>query len=101
MRRLLQRIRIDRQAPIDCRALANLETSQASLLLGLIEAVEAKDPCTIGHSARVMRYASRIGELLGLDGHYLDTLELGALIHDIGKIGVPARILNKPARLAP
>jgi putative nucleotidyltransferase with HDIG domain len=70
-----------------------------ALVYGLVSAVEAKDPHTAGHSERVMRYSVSIGEALGLSSKELRTLELGTLIHDVGKIGVPDQILNKPARL--
>ncbi len=65
----------------------------------LIEAVEAKDPYTRGHSDRVCFMALRIGEAMALTTSELDELRWGALLHDVGKIGIPDAILCKPAQL--
>lgn len=62
-------------------------------------ALEAKDSYTYGHSYRVTFYSIKIGEILGLDSQQLSFLEFAGLLHDIGKIGVPELILNKPGRL--
>ncbi|MDW7667859.1 MAG: HD-GYP domain-containing protein [Bacillota bacterium] len=61
----------------------------------LINAVEAKDPYTSGHASRVGKYAVEIGKELGLTSFELDKIRNAALLHDIGKIGVDDRILNK------
>src|SRR3989338_9056527 len=65
----------------------------------IVSTLEAKDPYTHGHSLRVSKYALLIGEALKLSKEDLLTLELGALLHDIGKIGTPEHILLKPDRL--
>ena len=52
-----------------------------------------------GHSARVSRNAERFGKCLGLSQSDLDTLRIGGLVHDIGKIGIPEAILTKPGPL--
>ena len=65
----------------------------------LIRAVEARDPYTAGHSERVMLYSILIGKKLGLSAEELQLLSMGALIHDIGKVGVPDYVLNKPGKL--
>lgn len=83
------------------RALSDLEENLEAMVHGLVRAVEAKDPYTAGHSERVMQYSMLIGEALGLNAHDLRILERGTLIHDVGKIGVPDAVLNKPARLDP
>ena len=62
-------------------------------------ALEAKDSYTFGHSNRVTFYAIEIGKTIGLDEQSLSYLEFAGLLHDIGKIGVPEIILNKPGRL--
>jgi len=65
----------------------------------LIAALEAKDSYTSGHSMRVARHARRVGEELGFSDDQLFTLELAALLHDIGKIGMPDDILKKTSSL--
>ncbi len=65
----------------------------------LIAALEAKDSYTSGHSMRVARHARLIGNALKLSDDEQFTLELSALLHDIGKIGMPDRILNKTSSL--
>jgi HD-GYP domain-containing protein (c-di-GMP phosphodiesterase class II) len=66
----------------------------------LAAAVEAKDPYTKGHCERVRLYALEIGVRLGLSKHELKELELAAILHDIGKIGIRDDILTKPYRLS-
>ncbi|MCU1483350.1 MAG: hypothetical protein JWN67_96 [Actinomycetia bacterium] len=66
-----------------------------------IRLIEAKDPYTAGHTERVARYAVYIGEELGLDPERLEHLHQSALMHDVGKLAVPGRLLNKPGRLTP
>ncbi len=70
-------------------------------LQALAEAVDAKDAYTHGHSRRVSLYSTRLGNDLGLGPRELDNLAFGALLHDVGKIGMPESILNKPAALTP
>ncbi|MGH7162101.1 MAG: HD-GYP domain-containing protein, partial [Planctomycetota bacterium] len=65
----------------------------------LIEAVEAKDRFNRGHSRRVAELASRFARHIGLPARELDVIETGAKLHDIGKIGIPEEILNKPGNL--
>jgi HD-GYP domain-containing protein (c-di-GMP phosphodiesterase class II) len=69
-------------------------------LKALVAAVEAKDVYTHGHSARVAEWSVRIGVRMGLKPAALRRLAQGALLHDIGKIGVPDQILNKPGKLS-
>ncbi len=61
--------------------------------------VEKRDPYTAGHQTRVAELAILIGQEMGLDENRLTGLHLGAIIHDIGKIYIPAEILNRPGRL--
>lgn len=67
----------------------------------LARAVEARDPYTAGHQGNVGNLAIKIGERLGFDNHRLQGLYLGGLVHDIGKISVPAEFLSKPTKLTP
>jgi PAS domain S-box-containing protein/putative nucleotidyltransferase with HDIG domain len=72
-------------------------------LVGTIRAfsltVEKRDPYTAGHQARVSRLCTVIGEKLGMDAERIEGLRLGALIHDIGNVYVPAEILSRPGKL--
>ena len=65
----------------------------------LANAIDAKDPYTKGHSTRVSQYSVMIAEALGWEKDRVEILRYAALLHDIGKIGVPDSILNKPGRL--
>ena len=61
--------------------------------------MEAKDYYTGGHTERVSSVAVALAKRLGYGGPDLDAIEIGALLHDIGKIGIPERILHKPGPL--
>ncbi|QOY94526.1 HD domain-containing protein [Massilia sp. UMI-21] len=65
----------------------------------LIEAVEAKDPYTRGHSERVHHIAMQLGQAMNLGTRETEDLFWGALLHDVGKIGIPDAVLCKPGRL--
>jgi putative nucleotidyltransferase with HDIG domain len=65
----------------------------------LTAAIDAKDPYTRGHSERVAIVAVIIAKELGLSQELIDTIELSALLHDIGKIGIHENIVGKPGRL--
>ena len=70
-------------------------------VLALAAAIEAKDSTTEGHVQRVAHLAVLVGERLGYDRRRLRVLRYGAMLHDVGKIGVPEAVLNKPGELAP
>jgi HD-GYP domain-containing protein (c-di-GMP phosphodiesterase class II) len=65
----------------------------------LANALDARDPYTAGHSRRVSEYSCAIARIVGLSEPQLDDLRIGALLHDIGKIGISDSILLKPGRL--
>ncbi len=65
----------------------------------LASAIDAKDPYTYGHSNRVARFSTAICEELGMNRKEVRQVELAATLHDIGKIGTPEKILQKPGRL--
>ena len=67
----------------------------------LAAAIDEKDPYTQGHSGRVAKYSTIIGEELALSALDLDQLRISALLHDVGKIGVDDRVLKKPGTLTP
>ncbi len=71
----------------------------AALVVGLIGAVSSHDRLTRGHCERVRAYADLIGEELGLDAESRNKLHWAALLHDVGKLDVPAAILNKTEKL--
>ena len=74
-----------------------------ALFLGSIQmlagAVDEKDPYTRGHSDRVTRYSLMIGKEMNLDETFMETLQISAQLHDVGKIGIEDRILKKPGAL--
>ena len=74
-----------------------------ALFLGSIQmlagAVDEKDPYTRGHSDRVTRYSLMIAKEMDLDAAFMETLQISAQLHDVGKIGIEDRILKKPGAL--
>ena len=76
-----------------------LQRAIGQSLLGLANAIEAKDPYTRGHSERVGAWSRRIAVRLGLPAADVETVGQAGLLHDIGKIGVPEPILRKPGAL--
>lgn len=78
---------------------ARLSSFTEQMAAALVEAVEAKDPYTRGHSERVHHLSMEIGRALGLDERELEHLFWGSLLHDVGKIGIPDAVLCKPGRL--
>jgi putative two-component system response regulator len=90
-----------------CRSLLRIKRlveerdSAEAVVYALARAVEAKSPYTHGHSERVMQYAQTLAGALHLPEHDREVLRKGALLHDIGKVGVPDEILNKPGKLTP
>ncbi len=82
-----------------------LQYKLENVLLGTVSSlsrtIEKRDPYTAGHQQSVARISVAIGKKIGLSEERLNVLRLGALIHDIGKVGVPADILTKPTSLSP
>ena len=75
------------------------EESYVATIGALAAALDAKDRYTEAHSRETAQLAVNVGKRLGLDGDHLRLLEYGALLHDIGKIGIPSYILQKPGPL--
>jgi len=94
----LEELVAERNTEVD-KALEEVENSYRTTLKALVQALETRDFETHGHSERVVTFSLRLAHELGLDKDALRNLELGALLHDIGKIGVPDAILRKPAAL--
>ncbi len=77
----------------------DLEKSYFATVKALARAVEVQDPYTYGHSERVTEYATAIAERMGVSEHELKNIRFAAVLHDIGKIGIPDKILNKKETL--
>lgn len=77
----------------------NIKAISDGIINGLNKIIELKDTYTSGHSERVAVFSLLIGEKMGLSPNELNILRYGSWLHDIGKIGVPRAILNKPGRL--
>ena len=77
-----------------------LESTLQSTIDAMAVIVESKDPYTSGHQKRVMGLAAAIAEEMHLDEKQIEGIRMAAMIHDIGKINVPAEILNKPGKLS-
>ncbi len=82
-------------------ALAQLTVVHMDTVRILSGAIEEKDPYIRGHANRVRHMAHHIAAALGYTQRQLDMLDFGALLHDVGKIAIDSRILNKPAELSP
>jgi putative two-component system response regulator len=80
------------------RATDSLEDS-TTVITALANAVEGKDHYTCGHVQRVGDYCMEIGKRVGTSSEDLWALRIGGIVHDIGKIGIPDQILNKPGKL--
>jgi diguanylate cyclase (GGDEF)-like protein/putative nucleotidyltransferase with HDIG domain len=83
----------------NAEALTRMRELYLASVRALAAAVDARDPYTRSHSARVAALARNIAEEMQLGADQIRRVQLGALLHDIGKIGVPDAILNKPAEL--
>lgn len=83
----------------NARLYSDLNTLLLDSIQALADAVEARDVYTAGHSVNIATYCSAIGEELGLSSAELKSLYFGALLHDIGKIGISDTILRKPSVL--
>jgi putative nucleotidyltransferase with HDIG domain len=83
----------------NARLFTDLQASYDSTLDALAAALDLRDRETEGHSRRVVEYTARLARQIGLDPERITTIRRGALIHDIGKIGVPDAVLHKPGAL--
>jgi putative nucleotidyltransferase with HDIG domain len=82
------------------RTTERLEASHVSVIAALLGSLAAKDRYTQGHSAATMQHALAVAKSLGLGPDEIAAVNLGALFHDIGKIGIPEHILRKPSALS-
>ncbi len=81
------------------RLIDELDALNVGALTALARTIDAKSPWTAGHSERVTRTTLRVARKMGLGEDELEVINRGGLLHDIGKIGIPAEILDKPAAL--
>lgn len=77
----------------------SVERLSMQMVNTLANTIDAKDSYTNGHSTRVAKYSVMIAKKMGYDDKHLELVEYTALLHDIGKIGIPREIINKPSRL--
>nr|WP_153867688.1 MULTISPECIES: HD domain-containing phosphohydrolase [Myxococcaceae] len=82
-------------------ALKDIANTYQNTLLALVAALDAREHETSDHSQRVVSYTTAIAQRMGIQGAELDEIGRGALLHDIGKIGVPDAVLLKPGKLTP
>jgi putative nucleotidyltransferase with HDIG domain len=89
--------RLGDEEPLDIAEL--LEKTHFETIMAFSEALEARDEYTAGHSRRVMEYSKSIGQRMKLDRQDIEDLKRSALLHDIGKIGIPDMVLKKQTKL--
>ena len=90
---------VKRQTEVSESRARRIEQLSLEAIETLAHAIDAKDPYTRGHSSRVSQYSVLIARALDWDEQKVNELRFAALLHDIGKIGVPDSILNNPRRL--
>ena len=86
-------------APLDDAGIS-ARRNGLSAIYALVSTVEARDPYTYGHSRKVNTYAVALAEAIGLSPDDVSRVSTAALLHDIGKIGVPDKVLNKKGKLS-
>jgi HD-GYP domain-containing protein (c-di-GMP phosphodiesterase class II) len=91
----------NRAAAANREAHGKLQRANVEFIESLANALDARDPYTAGHSRRVSQYSVAIAESMALEPGEIETIRIGALLHDIGKIGVSDTILQKPGKLTP
>jgi putative nucleotidyltransferase with HDIG domain len=79
----------------------DLDRAYLQFVETMAQALDARDPYTAGHSLRVAVYSHALAEEMGLSSGECDTIRIAAQLHDIGKIGIPDEVLQKPGRLTP
>ena len=77
------------------------QSTRTAIICAFNQLLDLKDLNTGVHSTRLAEWAVRVGESIGLEERCLQAVETAAIVHDIGKIGVPDAILNKPGKLTP
>lgn len=83
------------------RLFADLQQMSTDVVRAMVNAIDAKDHYTYGHSERVAEWSVLIARHLGMSEEQLQLMEWGGLLHDVGKIGIRDDVLGKPGRLTP
>jgi putative nucleotidyltransferase with HDIG domain len=86
-------------ALLSAKEKSNRESLFINTITAFANVIDATSSWTKGHSERVSKIAVEIGEILGLNNNKLKLLKIGGLLHDIGKLGIPQTIINKPENL--
>lgn len=93
----IERKRVDEEMQ---QTIERLKKTSTGIIYTIAKILELRDPYTAGHQQRVARLACAIAREMGMSEEEVDGIFMAALIHDIGKIYVPAEILNRPAKLS-
>ena len=89
----------NRAARAVCESQKRLDEAYLQFIETMAQALDARDPYTAGHSTRVSLYSTSIAQAMGLPADQVQIIDIGARLHDIGKIGIPDAVLQKPGRL--
>jgi putative nucleotidyltransferase with HDIG domain len=81
------------------RLYQQLKAQNLQIISAFADMIDARDPYTRGHSEQVTRYATRLAEVIGFSSEQIERIKYGALLHDIGKIGVRDSVLLKAGQL--
>ena len=90
---------VEKQTEVAENRRESVERLSWQMVQALAHTIDAKDSYTNGHSTRVAQYSVMLAEKMGYEGEKLEQLQYAAMLHDIGKIGVPREIINKPSKL--
>jgi PAS domain S-box-containing protein len=82
------------------RILSNLRKAMGGIIQAMATTVETRDPYTAGHQRRVANLGRAIAKEMGLTEEQIDGIRMAGIVHDLGKISIPAEILSKPTRLS-
>ena len=82
------------------KTLEKLRKAMGGIIQVISQTVELRDPYTAGHQRRVADLARAIAREMGVPAEQVDGIRMAGVIHDLGKISVPAEILSKPSRLS-
>lgn len=99
---LNRQVRDYKEAEIQCKnaEIALRERNNEQIIKALLSVIEIRDPYTADHQIKVADLAGEIASALGMTKEQIGTIRTAALIHDIGKAGLPTEILSKPGRLS-